>query len=189
MEKKIIYLALILFLSTRTITPVQSKYYSESHPYEPVHEKKTHLRFYLHDILSGTKPTAVKIAGPNKTQTDNDPTPFGTTFAIDDPLTEGPEITSKVIGNARRIYASSSQDKNLTLVLYVDLGFTCGKFKGSSLSVFSRNLVTEKVRELAVVGGRGRFRLARGFVLVKTQYFNASNGDAVLEYNVEVVHP
>ncbi|KAK4437667.1 Dirigent protein 15 [Sesamum alatum] len=186
--EKVVLLAWILVLSIWTI-PVHSKYYSESRPYEPVQEKKTHLRFYVHDILSGNKPSAVQIAGPNTTKKEDGPTPFGTTFAIDDLLTEGPEITSKVIGNARGIYVSSSQEKDLTLVLYVDLGFTSGKFKGSSLSVFSRNPITENHRELAVVGGRGHFRLARGFVLVKTYSLNTVNGDAVLEYNVEVVHP
>ncbi|GFP89015.1 dirigent protein 15 [Phtheirospermum japonicum] len=186
--EKIVSLVWILAVSISAIQ-VQSKYYSSSVPYKRVQEKKTHLRFYIHDILSGKNPTTVKIAGPNTTTDKNNPTPFGTAFALDDPLTEGPEITSKVIGNARGIYLSSSQDKNMTLVLYVDLGFTTGKFKGSSLSVFSRNPVTETHREMAVVGGRGRFRFARGFILVKTQYFNATNGDAVLEYNVEVVHP
>ncbi|KAG8368134.1 hypothetical protein BUALT_Bualt15G0013500 [Buddleja alternifolia] len=186
--EKIVPLALLLVLCICTIR-VHAKYYSKSAPYEPVQEKKTHLRFFLHDTLSGNNPSAVQIAGPNTTKNVNDPTPFATTFVIDDPLTEGPEPTSKVIGNARGLYVSSSKDKNLTLVMYVDLGFTNGRFKGSSLSVFSRNPVTEKHRELAVVGGRGRFRLARGVVLVKTQYLNITNGDAVLEYNVEVVHP
>ncbi|KAL0422881.1 UNVERIFIED_CONTAM: Dirigent protein 15 [Sesamum latifolium] len=186
--EKVVFLAGILVLSVWT-TPVHSKYYSESRPYEPVQEKKTHLRFYVHDILSGNKPSAVQIAGPNTTKKEDGPTPFGTAFAIDDLLTEGPEIISKVVGNARGIYVSSSQGKDLTLVLYVDLGFTSGKLKGSSLSVFSRNPITENHRELAVVGGRGRFRLARGFVLVKTYSLNITNGDAVLEYTVEVVHP
>ncbi|CAA2940360.1 dirigent 4-like [Olea europaea subsp. europaea] len=171
------------------ITSVHCRYYSQSKPYEPVKLQKTQLHFFLHDTLSGNKPTAVMVASANATGKPNDPTPFGTTFAIDDPLTEGPEITSKVIGNAQGLYLSSSQDKNLTLVMYVDLGFTRGKFKGSSLSVFSRNPVTEGNREMAVVGGRGKFRFARGFIKVKTNYLNITNGDAVLEYKVTVVHP
>ncbi|KAL0365637.1 UNVERIFIED_CONTAM: Dirigent protein 15 [Sesamum angustifolium] len=186
--EKVVLLAWILALSVWT-TPVHSKYYSESRAHEPVQEKKTQLRFYLHDILSGNKPSAVRIAGPNTTKKEDGPTPFGTTFAIDDLLTEGPQITSKVVGNARGMYVSSSQDKDYALVLYIDLGFTTGKFKGSSVSVFSRNPITENPRELAVVGGRGRFRLARGFVLVKTYSLNITNGDAVLQYTVEVVHP
>ncbi|CAA2981308.1 dirigent 4-like [Olea europaea subsp. europaea] len=99
------------------------------------------------------------VASANATGKPNHPTTFGATFAINDPLTEGPEIASNIIGNAQGLYLSSSQDKNLTLVMYVDLGFTSGKFKGSS-SMFSRNPVIDGDRELAVVGGRGMFRFA-----------------------------
>ncbi|CAA0807772.1 Dirigent protein 15 [Striga hermonthica] len=60
--------------------------------------------------------------------------------------------------------------------------FTTGK------CVFSRNPITETNRELAVVGGRGQFRFAKGFVLVKTHSLDTISGDAVLEYNAEVVH-
>ncbi|XP_057788594.1 dirigent protein 4-like [Salvia miltiorrhiza] len=187
MEKTIIF-ACILLLSTCT-TPAFSKYYRESEAYKPV-LKKTQLRFFIHDILSGSKPSAVRIAAPNTTAYDTgNPTPFGTVYAIDDVLTEGPEATSAVVGNAQGMYLSSSQGKNLTLVMYVDLGFTAGRFKGSSLSVFSRNPVTESHREMAVVGGRGRFRRAQGTVFVKTHFLNYTNGDAVLQYDVEVVHP
>ncbi|KAL2226530.1 UNVERIFIED_CONTAM: Dirigent protein 15 [Sesamum indicum] len=92
--EKVVLVAWILVLSVWT-TPVLSKYYSESRPYEAVQEKRTHLRFYVHDILSGNKPSAVQIAGPNTTKKEDGPTPIGSTFAIDDLLMEGPEITSK----------------------------------------------------------------------------------------------
>ncbi|KAL8556358.1 hypothetical protein ACS0TY_003969 [Phlomoides rotata] len=184
MEKAILFVWVLVLL---TIAPVHSGYYT-SQPHVPPKLKKTHLRFFVHDILSGTKPSAVQIAG-NK-PTPNNPTPFGSLFAIDDLLTEGPQITSKVIGTAQGLYVSSSQGKDLTLILYVDLGFTTGMFNGSSLSVFSRNPVSEGGRrELAVVGGRGKFRYAQGAVFVTTNYLNVTNGDAVLEYNVEVIHP
>ncbi|CAK9148503.1 unnamed protein product [Ilex paraguariensis] len=160
-------------------------------------EKKTHLHFFLHDIISGSKPSAVTVAHANLTETDHNhptgPTPFGTTIVIDDPLTVGPEPKSKVIGNARGLYVSSSQDKDLMIVMYVDFGFTAGRFNGSSISVLSRNPVMEPRREVAVVGGRGKFRMARGFAKLKTSYFNSINGDAVIEYkdgyglNIEVM--
>ncbi|EYU37926.1 hypothetical protein MIMGU_mgv1a026847mg, partial [Erythranthe guttata] len=134
--------------------------------------RQTFISTYIHDIFSGSNPTAVPI-------TKSKLFAFGKLVAIDDPLTEGPEITSKTIDNARRMYVFSSQGKDLTLVM----------FNGSLLSVFSRNPILENPREMAVVGGRGRFRHASGFITVNTQYFNTTNGDAVLEYNVEVVHP
>ncbi|KAG8503706.1 hypothetical protein CXB51_001646 [Gossypium anomalum] len=46
--------------------------------------------------------------------------------------------------------------------MYADFAFTSGRFDGSSFSLFSRNLSLDKVRELAIVGGRGTFRMARG---------------------------
>ncbi|XP_042042635.1 dirigent protein 4-like [Salvia splendens] len=180
MEKAIIFICMLLL--TTCTTPAQSKYYGKSSTYKPAKLKKTHLHFFLHDVLSGAKPTAVRIAGPRTLMA------FGSVYAIDDVLTEGPEATSEVVGNAQGMYMSSSQGKNLTLVMCMDLGFTAGKFKGSSLSVLSRNPVTESHRELAVVGGRGQFRRAQGTIFVKTHTVNYTNGDAVLEYNVEVVH-
>ncbi|KAJ0969053.1 hypothetical protein J5N97_021930 [Dioscorea zingiberensis] len=77
--------------------------------------------------------------------------------------------------------------KELVLVLAVDFGFTSGEFNGSSISVFSRNPIMETDRELAVVGGRGKFRMARGFAKLHTYSMNTI-GDAVVEYNVTVFH-
>ncbi|KAL5990534.1 Dirigent protein 4 [Asimina triloba] len=147
-------------------------------------EKITHLHFFLHDILSGKKPTAVLVAKPNTT--DQGPTPFGSLFVIDDILTEGPEPTN-VIGNAQGMYVSSGQDLP-SLVLGVDFGFTSGEYKGSSFTVFSRNPITNQERELAIVGGRDKFRMARGFAHLKTYYLNLTNGDAIIEYNVTLLH-
>ncbi|XP_061374937.1 dirigent protein 4-like [Gastrolobium bilobum] len=151
-------------------------------------EKVTHLHFYLFDILSGNKPSAVEIAHPNIPVGEKSATPFGYVYAIDDPLREGPDEKSEVVGNAEGLYLSSSQGDKLTLVMYVDFGFTTGKYNGSSISVFSRNPVTETHRELAVVGGRGKFRMARGFAQVRTHYLNTTTGDAILEYNVTLLH-
>lgn len=76
----------------------------------------------------------------------------------------------------------------LSLVLYFDFGFTKGEFKGSSFSVFSRNPITEKERELAVVGGRGKFRMATGFAKLKTYFVNSTSGNAIVEYKVTLIH-
>ncbi|KAJ4826113.1 hypothetical protein Tsubulata_010966 [Turnera subulata] len=168
---------------------VTGEYYSVTRVPKRQHERKTILRFYLHDILSGPSPSAVKVAGSNLTAGDPSPTPFGSVYAIDDALRAGPEPNSTIIGNAQGLYLSSSKDYNkFTIVMYADFAFTTGRFNGSSISVFSRNPVTEPVREVAVVGGRGRFRMAKGFAKVRTSYFNATNGDAILQYRVVVFH-
>ncbi|XP_047938606.1 dirigent protein 4-like [Salvia hispanica] len=182
--KTFYYLFSYILVLTISTSPTHSAYYTKSTTYTPVQLKKTHLRFFFHDNLGGPDPTAVQIAGQRDA---NNPIPFGALFAIDDPLTEGPELTSRAVGNARGMYLSSSRGDDVALVLYVDLGFTAGKFNGSSLSVFSRNPVAERRREMAVVGGRGLFRRAEGTVFVTTHFVNFTY--ALLEYNVEVVHP
>ncbi|XVF45492.1 hypothetical protein PTKIN_Ptkin02bG0211000 [Pterospermum kingtungense] len=178
--------AMILCLA---IAPAHSEYYKTATPGAMV-EKVTHLHFFLHDTLSGENRSAVMVARANLSKPDNSPTPFGSLFAIDDPLRVGPEPTSEIIGNAQGLYLSSSQDASkFTIVMCVDFLFTVDKFNGSSFSLFSRNPVTEgDNREVAIVGGRGKFRMARGFANIKTSYFDATTGDAILEYNVTLYH-
>jgi hypothetical protein len=82
----------------------------------------------------------------------------------------------------------SAGQKELMLVAFLDFGFPSGEFNGSSISMLSRNPVTQIEREFAVVGGRGKFRMARGFANLKCIFFNASNGDSIVEYKVVVRH-
>ncbi|XVE67122.1 hypothetical protein DITRI_Ditri08aG0135200 [Diplodiscus trichospermus] len=139
------------------------------------------------DQKCGKNPSAVLVARANITVDDKSPSPFSSVFAIDDPLIVGPELTSEVIGNAQGLWVSTGRDIP-TLVAYFDFGFTKGEFNGSSISVFSRNPISETERELAVVGGRGKFRMAKGFAQLKTYFVNVTNGDAIVEYNVTVFH-
>ncbi|XVE67120.1 hypothetical protein DITRI_Ditri08aG0135000 [Diplodiscus trichospermus] len=177
----------ILIFITVAISPVFSQYYSKTVPYASKQEKVTNLHFFFHDTLSGKNPSAVLVARANITVDDNSPSPFSSVFAIDDPLTVGPELTSEVIGNAQGLWVATGRDIP-TLVAYFDFGFTKGEFNGSSISVFSRNPISETERELAVVGGRGKFRMAKGFAQLKTYFLNVTNGDAIVEYNVTVFH-
>ncbi|KAL4183010.1 hypothetical protein AMTRI_Chr11g153080 [Amborella trichopoda] len=148
-------------------------------------EKVSHLHFYFHDIVSGPNPTAIEVARAHSTNTSD--TGFGLIMMIDDPLTKGPELTSKLIGRAQGIYASAAQEE-LGLLMSLNYMFVEGKYNGSTLSILGRNAAMSGVRELAVVGGSGAFRLARGYALAKTHAFDPSTGDAVVEYNVVVLH-
>ncbi|CAL5402254.1 hypothetical protein ACSBR2_003647 [Camellia fascicularis] len=148
-------------------------------------EKLTKLNFYLHDTLSGKNPTAVKVAQANMTF--KSPTLFGLINMIDDPLTVGPEPSSTEVGRAQGFYGSAGLDK-LGLIMTMNLYFTTGKYNGSTLSVVGRNSVMELYREMPIIGGSGVFRLARGIATAKTYFLNTATGDAVVEYNVDVLH-
>ncbi|XP_022851018.1 dirigent protein 22-like [Olea europaea var. sylvestris] len=148
-------------------------------------QKLSHLHFYFHDIVSGRNPTAVRVASAAMTNTSS--SSFGAMFMMDDPLTVGPNMTSKLIGRAQGIYASADLDE-LGLLMVLNFAFVEGKYNGSTLSVLGRNMVFSAVREMPIVGGSGLFRFARGYAQAKTHYANLQTGDAIVEYNVYVFH-
>lgn len=148
-------------------------------------EKLSHLHFYFHDIVSGKNPTAVRVAAA--ATTNSSATGFGAVVMMDDPLTEGPNLSSKLVGRAQGIYASAALEEAgyLMVLNYV---FVEGKYNGSTLSILGRNTVFSTVREMPVVGGSGLFRFARGYAQARTLTFDRKTGDAVVEYNVYVLH-
>lgn len=146
-------------------------------------EKMTQLHFYFHDILDGKNPSAVRIITPPNRSVGG----FGVTYMIDDPLTEGVEPGSKLVGRAQGMYALASQHDS-GLLMVINFAFSEGMYNGSALSILGRNLVLDTVREMPIVGGSGVFRFARGYALAKTVSFSPKSGDAVVEYNVSVLH-
>jgi len=145
-------------------------------------EKLSHLHFYFHDIVSGPKPTAVTVAEAAMTNTSA--TGFGRAVMMDNSLTKGPDPGSKLVGKAQGIYASSSQEE-VVLLMVMNLAFTEGRY---NLSLLARNQVFDAVREMPIVGGSGVFRFASRYAVAKTQSFDPAKGDAVVEYDVDVFH-
>ncbi|KAF8663522.1 hypothetical protein HU200_055388 [Digitaria exilis] len=147
----------------------------------------THLHFYMHDTQTpspGSPATAVLVArGP--TPSPVDPTNrFGDAYVIDDPLTEGPDLTSsRTVGRAQGFYLAASQSLD-ALLLSVNMVFTAGRHNGSSVTVMGRDAIFNEVRELPVLGGTGVFRGAGGYIQIRTHSFNISNGNAVLKVDV-----
>ncbi|MCD7451692.1 hypothetical protein HAX54_013075 [Datura stramonium] len=142
-------------------------------------QKTSHLHFYFHDILSGKKPSSIKIISPGGEGIYG----FGKTFICDDALTIGPNASTEVVGRAQGIYAIASQSE-LALLMTMNFEFTQGKYNGSSISILGRNPIMRDVREMPIVGGTGLFRFARGYALAHTVWFDAKTGDATVEYNV-----
>ncbi|CAL5193579.1 unnamed protein product [Lathyrus oleraceus] len=149
-------------------------------------EKFTHLHFYFHDIVTGPKPSMVFVAEPNG-KVEN-ALPFGTVVAMDDPLTAGPERDSKLVGKAQGIYTSISQEE-MGLMMVMTMAFSDGEFNGSTLSILGRNMImSETIREMAIVGGTGAFRFVRGYAQAKFFSVDFTTGDATVEYDIFVFH-
>ncbi|KAJ3685298.1 hypothetical protein LUZ61_014462 [Rhynchospora tenuis] len=183
---------LLLFLSCAIIsTPVTSS--KQDNDYlissriisHPAVEKQSHLRFYWHDIHSGPNPTNVRVA--QAPETNKSSTFFGVVNIIDDPLTTGPDVNSKLVGRAQGIIAGAGLYKLEYLVAW-NLVFNDGKYNGSTIAILGRSEVFTPVREMPIVGGSGLFRFARGYVLARTYSHDLVTRDAVVEYNVFVNH-
>lgn len=181
--------SIILFLSSATFLPgTNSEQFSRTLSKKQMglkREKLSHFRFYLHDIVSGKNPTAVQVAGAAVTNTSA--TGFGALEIFDDPFTEGPNSSSKLVGRAQGMYASADIDE-IALLMAVNYVFVEGKYNGSTLSVMGRTASPSKVREMPIVGGSGVFRYARGYVESRTNILNLTTGDSVIEYNFYVLH-
>ncbi|KAF7850427.1 LOW QUALITY PROTEIN: hypothetical protein BT93_L5501 [Corymbia citriodora subsp. variegata] len=146
-------------------------------------EKMTHLRFYLHDTVTGQHPTAVAVAQAATTNTSS--TSFGVVMVIDDPLTPRPD--SMLVGRAQGIYVLSSQSE-LSLAMTMNLVFTEGEYKGSTLSVLGQNPILKNPRELTIVGGTGVFRFARGYIRLRSHTINMTTKNAIVKYDAYALH-
>ncbi|TXG64791.1 hypothetical protein EZV62_011785 [Acer yangbiense] len=146
----------------------------------------TNLQFYFHDTLSGKNPSAVRVAQSSE-MTNKSLTLFGMVMMADDPLTETPDPKSKLVGRAQGFYGSASQAQ-VGLIMVFNFGFTEGMYKGSTISILGLNSAMNPVREMAIVGGTGIFRLARGYAIAQTYWFDPATGDAIVGYNVTIVH-
>lgn len=149
-------------------------------------ETTTNLQFYFHDTLSGRNPSAIQVAQPVD-KTKSFVTQFGSIMMADDPLTETYDPNSKLVGRAQGTYASACQQE-LGLLMSMSYSFVDGPYNGSSFAVVGKNSAMNAVREMPVVGGTGLFRMARGYALARTHWINITTGDAIVGYNVTLVH-
>ncbi|CAH1442930.1 unnamed protein product [Lactuca virosa] len=148
----------------------------------------THIQFYMHDTPTGPNPSAVRVAGQPINATDSNMGAmfgFGSIYIMDNALTATPDINSTLIGRAQGLYAMSSQENEVSLLMTLTYNFVSGVYNGSSVSVVGRNPIMDEVREMPVVGGTGVFRLARGFAIAKTHSMNQV--DAIVGYNVTII--
>ncbi|KNA06325.1 hypothetical protein SOVF_181970 [Spinacia oleracea] len=159
--------------------------WAKTEPHHGGHERKTVLQFYFHDVMTGESPTVALIAQP--IGGNNSAMSFGSLFMADDPLTVSPDPNSYLVGRAQGLYGAASQ-KGVNLIMGLNYGFVDGIYNGSSVVIFGRNSVTNRVREFPVVGGTGVFRMARGYAVAETYFINHTSRNAIVGYNVTIFH-
>ena len=143
----------------------------------------TKFKLYFHDVVAGPNPTAVRVAQAPSSNSSS--TYFGAVVAIDDPLTSEAASSSQKLGRAQGTYTFADQT-TFGLLMNMNFVFTGGDYKGSSLAIYGRNEVLSQVREMSIVGGTGKFRMARGYVEARTVDSGTTSGETVVEYTVYV---
>jgi hypothetical protein len=169
----------------------------------------THLHFFMHDDYTGPRPTAARIVAgrsllpasslpsdggdDNATETSttlsrllSSPRQFGDVVVLNNALTEGPGGDSARVGTAQGFAVRVSEGgivSHLTMHMVLD----AGEHQGSSVTANGRIDMDATVRESVVIGGTGKFRFARGYMLTRNYDYDLARG-GVVEIDVYVQH-
>ncbi|KAF3651985.1 hypothetical protein FXO38_16349 [Capsicum annuum] len=148
--------------------------------------KETNMTLYFQDWSGGPNATVLQITGHQ----DHGPlsfAKFGSVFVTDDPITEAFDKNSPEIARAQGIYVTSALDGKISHVL-ISIIFTNEEHNGSTLEIQGASPQFERVREVAIVGGTGKFRLARGYATFETIHFDLAIHHVVIQCNITILH-
>ncbi|KAJ7519740.1 hypothetical protein O6H91_20G054200 [Diphasiastrum complanatum] len=143
------------------------------------------IHFYMRDTLQNkTKSlnTAYMVAAPNSNLTG---LKFGAVIVFDDPLTEGPDLTSKRVGRGQGTYMYDNMYTGFSALLGFSAIIDTPHYNGT-INFFGADRLTLPTREISVVGGTGDFELARGIATITT---NSIDGDTfIIHCNVRLYY-
>lgn len=146
---------------------------------------ETKMSMYFQDFAAGLNIPAIPIAGiPGHLWTF---TQFGTIYVTDDLITEGPELYSAPVGRGQGMYITSALDGGNSHVM-VSVVFTNTAYNGSSLQMLGISKQFDSVREVSVVSGTDKFRLARGYATFETVFYDSTTLHSVIRCNVSLFH-
>ncbi|KAL3642478.1 hypothetical protein CASFOL_013293 [Castilleja foliolosa] len=129
-------------------------------------QKVTNIRFYLQNQFNMSQPIA-----------------YGDVFAYQDPLTVEPSPNSTLMGRAQGTIGFTAHDGSFDLHMSVAYIFTSGVYNGSTVIAVGRSAVTQSVRQFAIVGGTGAFKLAGGIVTGTTY----STSPPIFIFDLEII--
>ncbi|KAG8090985.1 hypothetical protein GUJ93_ZPchr0011g27808 [Zizania palustris] len=158
----------------------------------------THLHFYMHDAYTGPHPSAMRVVSGRSLLTSpassDDSTPlssssprkFGDIVVLNNALTEGPDAGSTRVGTAQG-FAVRVSDRGVVSDLSIHMVLEAGEHRGSSVTVKGRIDMDAVKRESVVIGGTGRFRFARGYMVSRNYDYSLATG-GVVEIDIYLQH-
>ncbi|TYG78116.1 hypothetical protein ES288_D02G031800v1, partial [Gossypium darwinii] len=143
------------------------------------------MTVYLHDYAGGPYATCLLMVGfPGKLWSF---TQFRTLFVSDDLITQGPELTSHVVGRGQGIYMPMSLD-GVNAYESFSLVFTNKAYNGSTIQVQGSSNQLLIVSEYNVVSETGKFRYATGYITFETLSFDPSTFYSLVGANISIHH-
>ncbi|KAI4302928.1 hypothetical protein MLD38_038617 [Melastoma candidum] len=135
---------------------------------EPINLEKPCRRFvlYYHDNLFGgddvANATSATATGPTRLGDYL----FGQLVVFDDPMTRSRSLASPAVARAQGFYFYDMKTSYNAWFAYT-LVFNTTQTKGT-LTIMGADMISEKTRDLSVVGGTGDFFMARGVATLRT---------------------
>jgi len=94
-------------------------------------------------------------------------TQFGTIYVVDNNITETPDPTSPIVAQLQGLYVIAALD-GLDSYVTTSIMFTNKQYNRSTIQLQGTRFIKQPVGEVAVVGGTGKFRFARGNATAET---------------------
>ena len=111
---------------------------------------------------------------------------FGNTIIFDDKMTEGPDPLSREIGRGQGMYSFASISQVDLFIAFTTVFHYPPYLNGSTLSLLGSDRVGLPTRDIAIVGGTGVFRFARGVASISTISV-VSGINATLKFDVTII--
>lgn len=107
-------------------------------------------------------------------------------IVIEDPLTEGPDESSALVGKGEGYYMPSPQDPKTLLMTFIAKFEEGSEYEGGSIEFSGEDNTALSQREIAVVGGSGKFQDAKGHAVIET--ISNSPEATVLKFTVNLTY-
>ncbi|PQM36605.1 dirigent protein 5 [Prunus yedoensis var. nudiflora] len=158
--KRSCFIILALIVSPSVLTTGASKFKAE--------KPCKRMMLYYHDKLfdgiekDKANATSTTVANASKLGESN----FGMLVVFNDPITNDDKFHSPPVAKAQGFYFYDRKDTYTAWFAYT-LVLNSSEHKGT-LNIMGADLMTEKTRDLSVVGGTGDFFMARGIATFQT---------------------